>query len=71
MQWLGAHLSREGKRVSYYSLENPAKVDRVKYTSPVTAYVSGVQDSLGLTWLPDASTGRDRYTFAVYATMHG
>lgn len=28
MQWLAAHLSREGRRVSYYSMENPAKVDR-------------------------------------------
>lgn len=33
--------------------------------APVDAFVSGVEDSMGLAWLPDPSTGRDRYVFAV------
>lgn len=28
-------------------------------------WVSGVEDSLGLSWQPDPETGRDRYVFAV------
>jgi len=32
---------------------------------PVDAFVSGVDDALGLTWLPDPVTGRDRYIFSV------
>jgi hypothetical protein len=32
---------------------------------PVSAFISGVEDSLGLTWQPDPSTGRDRYIFGV------
>lgn len=34
-------------------------------TSPVKAFVSGVEDALGLTWQPDPDTGRDRYLFSV------
>lgn len=34
-------------------------------TSPVRAWISAVEDSLGLTWQPDAVTGRDRYIFGV------
>jgi hypothetical protein len=33
--------------------------------SPVSAWVSAVEDSLGVTWQPDPSTGRDRYLFSV------
>lgn len=38
-------------------------------TDPVSAFVSGVEDSRGLTWDPDQTTGRDRYffTMSVYA----
>lgn len=42
--------------------------ENTRFTSPVSAYVAGVQDSLGLTWLPDPVTGQDRYTFGVYMT---
>lgn len=34
-------------------------------TTPVSAFVSGVDDAVGLTWLPDAPTSRDRYVFSV------
>lgn len=34
-------------------------------TSPVRAWISAVEDSLGLSWLPDSVTGRDRYVFGV------
>jgi len=34
-------------------------------TTPVTAWVSAVEDSQALTWLPDQLTGRDRYVFSV------
>jgi hypothetical protein len=45
-------------------------LEGTKVTDPVTAFVSSVQDSLGLTWLPDPQTGKDRYTFAVYMVAH-
>ena len=34
-------------------------------TDPVAAWVSAVEDSLGLSWQPDQLTGRDRYLFGV------
>lgn len=34
------------------------------------AYVTGVEDELGLTWLPDQETARDRYLFAVTVYCH-
>ena len=34
-------------------------------TSPVRAWISGVEDQLGLSWQPDPVTGRDRYVFGV------
>lgn len=34
-------------------------------STPVSAFISGVDDSLGLTWQPDPVTGRDRYLFGV------
>lgn len=42
-------------------------------TTPVAAFVSAVDDSLGLTWQPDPDTGRDRYLFSVlvYARASG
>lgn len=38
-------------------------------SDPVNAWVSAVEDSLGIVWLPDPDTGRDRYLFSeiVYA----
>jgi uncharacterized protein DUF3168 len=39
-------------------------------TDPVTAWVSGVDDSLGLTWAPDPETARDRYLFGVLIYGH-
>ena len=34
-------------------------------TSPVSAWISAVEDVLGLSWQPDQLTGRDRYIFGV------
>lgn len=34
-------------------------------------WVSGVADSLGLTWLPDDETGRDRYLFSMVFYCRG
>lgn len=34
-------------------------------TSPVRAWISAVEDVLGLSWQPDQLTGRDRYLFGV------
>lgn len=31
----------------------------------VDAFISGVQDAVGITWLPDTLTSRDRYVFSV------
>lgn len=33
-------------------------------------FISGVQDSLGLTFIPDPTTLRDRYLFGVVVTAH-
>lgn len=33
--------------------------------APVDAVVTGVEDDLGLQWIPDPTTGRDRYIFGV------
>ncbi len=40
-------------------------LEGTQVSSPVSAWISGVDDSLGLTWLPDQETGRDRYLFSV------
>lgn len=34
-------------------------------TTPVRAWISAVEDALGLSWQPDPITGRDRYIFGV------
>lgn len=33
---------------------------------PVDVFVSAVEDAMGLTWAPDPTTGRDRYTFSMW-----
>ena len=33
---------------------------------PVDVFVSAVEDASGLMWLPDPTTGRDRYSFAMW-----
>jgi len=37
---------------------------------PDDAFVTAVADDLGLLWLPDPDTARDRYTFGVALTLH-
>jgi hypothetical protein len=46
-------------RVTLIELEGTSVSD------PVSAWISAVEDSLGLSWQPDPLTGRDRYLFAV------
>ena len=50
------------------------RMEGVKYTdfgdARVDAYVTGVTDSLGLTFLEDPVTGRDRYLFGVDVFAH-
>jgi hypothetical protein len=38
--------------------------------APDNGYVTAVTDSLGLTFLPDPTTGRDRYIVGVYVYAH-
>lgn len=40
------------------------------YSTPVAAVVGSVTDTLGLQWLPDPTTGNDRYIFAVTLVSH-
>jgi hypothetical protein len=40
-----------------------------KYTTPIAGFVSDVVDDLGLFWLPDPETKRDRYIFGVGVTI--
>lgn len=40
-------------------------------SSPVAAWISAVEDALGLSWQPDPVTGRDRYIFAVLVYGRG
>lgn len=36
----------------------------------LNAFVTGVEDETGLTWLPDPATSRDRYLFSVLVYAH-
>ena len=36
-----------------------------RVTDPVSAFVAGVDDVIGVTFLPDETTARDRYVFSV------
>jgi hypothetical protein len=38
--------------------------------APASGFVAGVVDTLGMTFLPDETTSKDRYTFAVALTIH-
>lgn len=40
------------------------------FTDPVTGFITGVEDSLGLAFLPDPETARDRYTFGLTVHLH-
>lgn len=41
------------------------ELEGTKVTVPVGAWISAVDDSVGITWLPDPDTGRDRYFFVM------
>lgn len=45
-------------------------MEATTYTTPVAGYVTGVADDLGLIWLPDPVTARDRYVFGVVIYLH-
>lgn len=38
--------------------------------APVNAFVTGVEDDLGMFWSPDEETARDRYVFGVAVYLH-
>lgn len=40
------------------------------YSTPLPGFISDVRDSLGLAWLPDQESGRDRYVFGVNVYAH-
>lgn len=47
-------------RAELFSLEGTSM------DTPVPVFVSAVDDAIGLSWLPDPDTGRDRYLFSVW-----
>lgn len=60
-----AHDAAQAARVALLALEGTS------VTSPSAAVVVAVNDARGLTWQPDASTGRDRYFFAMSVYARG
>jgi hypothetical protein len=56
-------------RVSLHGLEGDLVT--VGGGAPVNAFITGVEDDLGLFWSPDEPTGRDRYIFGVRLFLHG
>jgi len=54
----------DAARVACHALAGTA------WSDPVTAWVSAVEDSTGLLWLPDDLTGQDRYLFGVRVFLH-
>lgn len=48
----------EGTTLTHADLPNPV-------------FITAVQDTLGLMWLPDVETARDRYIFGVTLYLHG
>jgi len=54
-----AHDIAQQARVELLDLEGTAVTD------PVAAFITAVDDAVGLTWDPDTLTARDRYFFAV------
>lgn len=63
-----AHDVAAAARVKIHELEGTS----FTMTDPaVTAFVTAVRDTIGLTWLPDVETARDRYMFAVTVYLHG
>lgn len=45
-------------------------IEGQSFTDPVVGTVTAVDDDLGLTWLPDPVTDRDRYIFGVSVIAH-
>lgn len=41
------------------------EIEGTLYSTPIAAFVSGVEDTLGLSWSPDPVTNQARYVFAV------
>jgi len=62
-----AHDIAQEARVSLHELEGASFGDS---GDPAQAFVSGVQDVQGLTWLPDAESKRDRYVFTLRFFVH-
>lgn len=58
-----AHDIAQAARVAVFELEGQSVTD------PVAAFITAVDDALGLTFLPDPS-GKDRYTLSVLVALH-
>lgn len=54
-----AHDLAQGVRAAIHAAEGTL------LTSPIAAYISGVEDTLGLSWLADPVSNQARYVFAV------
>lgn len=58
----------DAARVKLHAMEPKVCTTGAGY--PVNATITGVADTLGLTWLPDPVTNRDRYLFGVTVFAH-
>ena len=58
----------DAARVAIYLLE--PKVCTTGAGFPVNATITGVEETLGLAWLPDPVTDRDRYITSFYIYAH-
>lgn len=56
-----AHDLAQDARVAIHESDNQI----IEYDTNTYAWVAGVDDMLGLSWLPDPVSKRDRYTFGV------
>ena len=55
-------------RIALHRMEGTALT--VAGGAPVDAFVTGVEDDLGMFWSPDEETARDRYVFGVAVYLH-
>jgi hypothetical protein len=60
-----AHDIAQAARVAVMALEGTTVHD------PVDAFITAVDDALGLTFLPDPDTGKDRYVLSLLVALHG
>lgn len=63
------HDLAQSARVSIHEMEGSST--QIGSGDDFHGYVTAVEDISGLFWLPDPTTGRDRYTFTVAVFLHG